>query len=445
MSNVLLISYDNDSFLPLFPQNIFYLMGALQKKKHNVGVWYQDIHHQPDEFVNQLLDQEYFDVVGIGFVAGYYPYQKVKKLSKIINAHKKRKRINFVLGGHGPAGAPEFFLNKMKADTVVVGEGENAICEIAEKGKRGIVRADSVNGDYPSLGCYNSFPMDIYRLNRCPTSKRTDFCMPILSSRGCKWNCSFCYRMRSGFHEREIEAIMEEVRYLHKNFAISHFDFEDELLMASQKRTEGICNAILGLPFKIKWDCNGRLNYAKTILLQLMKKSGCEYVNYGIESLNQKILNQMGKGLTLDMIHQGVEATLKSGLSPGLNLLWGFPMNTEQDLRDEVAFLKKYDPCDELRTIRPVTPYPGCRLFEEAVKNGLVKDAEDFYEHLHVNSDLIAVNFMDIPTKEAHRMLYDANKELIVNYSNKRIERNLRSAKSLYYDGDTSFRGFRAV
>ncbi len=445
MASILLISYDNESHLPLFPQNIFYLMGALQKKKHNVGVWFNDIHHQPDEFINQILDQEYFDVIGIGFVAGYYPYQKVKKLSKIINAHKKRKRVNYVLGGHGPAGAPEFFLNKMKADTVVVGEGENAICEIAEKGKRGIIRTDSVNGDYPSLDCYNSFPLDVYRLNRCPTSTRTDFTMPILSSRGCKWNCSFCYRMRSGYHEREIEAIMEEVRYLHKNFAISHFDFEDELLMASAKRTEGICEAILRLPFKVKWDCNGRLNFATSTILRLMKQSGCQYVNYGIESLSQKLLNQMGKGLTLNQIHQGVEETLKSGLSPGLNLLWGFPGDTEQNLRDEVDFLLKHDPCDELRTIRPVTPYPGCRLFDEAVGKGLAKDAEDFYENLHKNSDLISVNFMDIPTKDAHVMLFKANEELIKNYVAKKTKNTLDSASRLYLLGDTSFRGFRAV
>ncbi len=445
MSNVLLISYDNDSHLPLFPQNIFYLLGALQKKNHNVGIWFQDIHHQKDEFINQLLDKEYFDVVGIGFVAGYYPYQKVKKLSKLINSHKKRKHINFVLGGHGPAGAPEFFLNKMKADTVVVGEGENVICEIAEKGKKGIIRANSVNGDYPSLDCYGMFPLDVYRLNRCPTSKRTDFCMPILSSRGCKWSCSFCYRMRSGFHEREISAIMEEVRFLHNNYAISHFDFEDELLMASQKRTEEICEAILRLPFKAKFDCNGRLNFAKKSLLGLMKQAGFQYINYGIESLNKDILNEMCKGLTLEQIYLGVEETLKAGLSPGLNLLWGFPNDSEKNLKEEVKFLKKYDTCDELRTIRPVTPYPGCRLFDEAVRKSLVKDAEEFYETKHINSDLISINFMDIPTKDAHRMLYEANKGLIKNYIEKRTEKTLDLAERLYFEGDTSFRGFRPV
>jgi len=177
-----------------------------------------------------------------------------------------------------------------------------------------------------------------------------------------------------------------------------------------------------------------------------MKKAGCSYVNYGIESLNQQVLNQMGKGLTTSQIYEGVEATLTQGLSPGLNLLWGFPTNNGQDLKEEVTFLKKYDPCHELRTIRPVTPYPGCRLFKNAIDDGLVKDgAEEFYEKLHKNSDLISVNFMDIPTPEAHRMLMEANSELIENYMGKRGKKSLDAASKLYLLGDTKFRGFRDV
>jgi radical SAM superfamily enzyme YgiQ (UPF0313 family) len=251
--------------------------------------------------------------------------------------------------------------------------------------------------------------------------------------------------MRKGFHEREIPAIMEEIRFLKKNFNINHFDFEDELLMGSEKRTGELCEAINRLPFKVKWDCNGRLNYAKKDLLDEMKQSGCQYVNYGIESLNQKTLNEMGKGLTLDMIHEGVQNTLEVGLSPGLNLIFGFPGDTEKDLQDRKKFLLKYDPADELRTIRPVTGYPGCRLFDEAVDKGLVKNAEDFYENLHKNSDLVSINFTDIPTHEMNRMLYEVNSELYDSYLAKRRKKTLYTAEALYLRNDVSFRGWRPV
>jgi hypothetical protein len=145
------------------------------------------------------------------------------------------------------------------------------------------------------------------------------------------------------------------------------------------------------------------------------------------------------------MVFHGIESTIEAGLIPGLNLLWGFPLNTEQDLWEEVEFLKQYDQCHELRTIRPVTAYPGCKLFDEAKQGGLIRNAEDFYENRHQNSDLISINFMDYDDQEAHEMLYQANKELISNYFSKKLNISLKSAESLYLEGNTDFRGFRAV
>jgi radical SAM superfamily enzyme YgiQ (UPF0313 family) len=251
--------------------------------------------------------------------------------------------------------------------------------------------------------------------------------------------------MRPGFHERAVEAIIEEIKYLHDQIQINHFQFSDELLMSSEKRTEEICSAILALPFKIRWDSNGRLNFATQKTLSLMKRSGASYVNYGIESLNQNLLNQMHKGLTLEQITAGVEATLSCDLSPGLNLIWGFPGDTIENLNEAVKFISKYDPCHELRTIRPVTPYPGTDLYKLAIEQGLLKDAEDFYENKHKNSDLVSINFTDIPVEEMHGALYRANKELYINYQVKRANRLDKQMAGLYSGKDAGFRGYRDV
>ena len=446
MANVLLVSYDNDSHIPFFPINLAYLAASLKQAGHTVGGWLQDIHHGREEALTEILDTNPIDVVGLGFCGGYYQYAKAKKISQAVNAAKRRGVFRYVLGGHGPGADPEFFLEKMGADTVIVGDGEKAI-RTAAHGKKGVIQGEPWTKDEGPIEVYESplFPLMIYRMIRWPTSSRSDLCFPILSSRGCKWNCSFCYRMREGYHERAVPAIMEEVKWLYEHLAINHFQFADELLMGSEERTAEICEAILKLNFKIKWDCNGRLNYATPKVLESMKKAGCSYVNYGIESLDQKILNQMGKGLTLDRIYQGVEDTVRYGLSPGLNFLWGFPGDTVENLFAMVKFIKNNDPGHELRTIRPVTPYPGCRLFGEAVEKGLLTGTEDFYERVHKNSDLISVNFMDISLKEAHESLCIANIRLLNNYVENSRESQAMAARSLYLNGDVNFRGFRAV
>ena len=73
-----------------------------------------------------------------------------------------------------------------------------------------------------------------------------------------------------------------------------------------------------------------------------MKDAGCTFINYGIESLDQTVLNNMKKGLRPDMIEQGIKDTLKVGISPGLNFIFGKRDNRET-ITKAVNFLLKYD------------------------------------------------------------------------------------------------------
>lgn len=444
MAKVLLIVYDNTSYIPFFPQGIAYLGSALKQAGHEVDYWLQDIWHWPESKLTDLLDEVPYDIVGLGFVAGYYQHKKAIAISEAVNRSVNRHKFRYVLGGHGPAGAPEYFLNKLGADIVIVGEGEPGARSLWSSDIHYAKPMQDLEAYQPD---YNSFPMEVYRLIRWPTSKRTDFCMPILSGRGCPWHCNFCYRMVPGFRAREPKAVYEEMIMLNINYGINHFQFSDELFMSSEERVIIFCEYILGNASKwgYKWDCNGRLNFAKPGILKLMRRAGCEYINYGIESMDQDVLDRMHKGITVGMIHRGVIETIKAGISPGLNLLWGNIGDTTASLDKAVDFLLEYDPCDELRTIRPVTPYPGCELYEDAIKMGLLQEAEDFYKK-HVNSGLLTVNFMaDISDKEFHLQLNMANTKLIRNYYAKHCQGARSEANEFYKGRLPEFRGFRTI
>jgi hypothetical protein len=96
-----------------------------------------------------------------------------------------------------------------------------------------------------------------------------------------------------------------------------------------------------------------------------------------------------------------------------------------------------------MRTIRPVTPYPGSPLYYYAIEKGLLKDAEDFYENKHMNSDLLSVNFTDMNDDEFHHSLLEANTALLTNYFNKKLSNYIRQAEKLYLEKNVNFRGFR--
>ncbi len=290
---------------------------------------------------------------------------------------------------------------------------------------------------------YKLFPVEYYRLLRKPHAGYNDFVMSVLSGRGCPYRCTFCYRMDEGFRPRSSAGIVEEIRMLQSDFGINYIDFYDELLISSVARTKEICEAFIKSGLKFKWMCQGRLNFATPELLQLMKRAGCVFVNYGIESLDNTVLKKMKKGLTDKIITEGIEATIEAGISPGLNMMFGNYGDTKDTLKKSVDFLIKYDDGAQIRTIKPVVPYPGTELYYDAIKNGLIKDCEDFYDNKHLNADLLAVNFTEMSDDQFYECLMNENFRLIRNYCRNKEEKMIDEMRKLYEEKDTSFRGFR--
>ncbi len=458
---ILLVVYDNESYIHWFPQGLAYIAAVLLKNGHEVEIFSQDEFHYPEEHLTNYLDNNRFDVVGVGVIAGYYQYRKLLKISDAIN--KSKNRPFYIIGGHGPSPEPEFFIKKTQADAVVIGEGEITIVELMDaianhkslntvkgiafrEGEKLVIneRRQLINNiDTIPFPAYELFPIDYYKLLRLPHATNSDFVMPILSGRGCTFKCNFCYRMDKGFRPRSNESIIEEIKFLKQQYGITYIAFSDELLMSSVKRVVSLCEDFIKAQLNIKWDCNGRLNYATPEVLQLMKKAGCVFINYGIEAMDDQVLKNMNKALTTKQIIKGIEATLDAGISPGFNIIFGNIGDAKETLNKGVEFLLKYDDGAQMRTIRPVTPYPGSPLYYYAIEKGLLKDCEDFYEDKHINSDLLSINFTNMSDEEFHQCLLDANIKLISKYFNKKLSAVIEDAKKLYLSRDASFRGFR--
>ena len=287
---VLLVIYDNDDYIHWFPIGLAYIAAVLIRHGYDVEIYNQDMHHYPESHLQQYLDNNKYDVIGLSFIGGYYQYKKALKISEAINRSKNRPF--FIIGGHGPTPEPEFFLKKTGADAIVMGEGEITILELMEalKNKRTLhhvngmaFRYDNqviINEPRPLIDdidsipfpAYHLFPIQYYRLLRMPHCRKSDFVMPILSGRGCTFKCNFCYRMDEGFRPRSNESIIEEIKMLKRDFGITYIAFADELLMSSKERTISLCNDFIKHKIDVKWDCNGRLNLCQERCSQFDEK-----------------------------------------------------------------------------------------------------------------------------------------------------------------------------
>ena len=460
---VLMVIYDEGSFIHNFPLGAAYIAGAARKAGHEVEIYNQDIHHWPHDRLRQYLDAEVFDMVGVSMMAGYWQFAQLLEISDAINNSKNRPL--YVLGGAGASPDPYYFLGTTQADVAAIGEGEETIVDLLDalandrplSEVKGIAYRDGkdvfVNFereliedlDTIALPAWDLFPIDYYRLLPHESSSKLDFCMPALSGRGCPFRCTFCYRIDKGFRPRPNAGLIEEIGQLQDDYAITYIDLVDDLLMSSPDRTEDICQAIIDSGLKFKWSCNGRLNWVTSDVIKMMKRAGCVFINYGIESVDDETMKNMKKGLTLAMVIKGVETTREEGMSAGLNMIFGNIGDNLDTLRRAVEFLCQYDEGKQKRTIRPVTPYPGSPLYFTAIERGLLKDTKEFYEVKHLNSDLLAVNFTDLTDAEFHAALLEANTCLLEDYHEKQLKMEVAQATHLYKDLDVNFRGYRTT
>lgn len=452
---VLLIVLDKYSKINNFPLGIGYLASHM-RKYHDVKIYNQEVYHYSNQHLLDYLNDNNFDVVGMG-VYGYQQYRKCLEVCDVINKSKNRPCL--VLGANGPTAAPEHFLKKTKADFVVLGEGEivfenllngcdiqslNGIAYLNNNDQLVINSREELINDIDTIEfpAWDLFPMEHYVLNTHVAAQSTDRCMSILGSRGCPYNCYFCHKNFSGYRRRSVENIVEEIKELQHRYGVTHITFEDENLMASSQMAIQFANGILDSGINIDWNCMGRIGVAKPEVLKIMKKAGCKYINYGIESLDQNVLDLMNKKQKVEDINEGIENTLNAGIYPGLNMLWGSLGDNDETIKKNTEFLIKYNSDKQVRTIKPVTPYPGTEFFRIAVKKGLLKDVDDFY-HKYQNSDRMTVNFTDVSDDKFYELLFKSNKAVVESYYQRVSNNVVEGFRKCYFENDINFRGPR--
>jgi len=296
---------------------------------------------------------------------------------------------------------------------------------------------------------WSLFPMEKYtNCMKLYDFKENDKALGILTSRGCINRCNFCYRMERGIRLRSMDNLVEEMRLLGERYGVNYFPMYDELFNFPKKRILEFKEAIEKNNLKIKYSCNARVDIFDEESAIWLKESGCKLLNFGFESSDQNVLNLMKKNTTVEQNIRALEIARKVGVGMGLNFIWGNKGDTAKSLRGNVDLIKKYNTYDQVRTIRPVTPYPGCDLYYEAVEKGLLSGPEDFFNKFK-NSDLLTVNFTDIPEDEFYKLLFEANKDLITDHYMHTVgnmdeaNRLIQSFSDLYFEGKTDFRGAR--
>ncbi|MGB9022701.1 MAG: radical SAM protein, partial [Candidatus Bathyarchaeia archaeon] len=284
---------------------------------------------------------------------------------------------------------PEETLQNSCFDIGVVGEGELTMVELVDKLQSGqsldnvrgivyrergrvrrnparpyIVDLDSV--PFPARHLLS--PLDVYRPT--PSAHR---CLPqatMITSRGCPYNCTFCDRsvFGSAYRTRSARNVVDEMEMLVEKHGAKEIRFWDDTFNIDARRVIQICEEIRARGIDMPWTCLGRVNHMNVEVLRAMAESGCWQVDYGIESGNQRLLDGIAKGITLDMIRTVAKMTGRAGIKMRGFFMLGLPGETEETMRQTIEFAKTLDLSAAVFHI--TTPFPGTKLYETVLESG---------------------------------------------------------------------------
>lgn len=192
----------------------------------------------------------------------------------------------------------------------------------------------------------------------------------VMTSRGCPNKCSYCLWPNVYFKHkvrfRSVENIVDEIEWLIKNYNIKEIFFDDDTFNTSKERVKAICKEIINRNIKILWSCSARVDKIDIEMLNLMKKSGCKLICFGAESASQETLNKIHKGITVEQIKSAVKLTKEVKIITHLNFMFGFPWETEQDIKDTINFALELNP--DTVQFSLVFPHPGSKMFYDALE-----------------------------------------------------------------------------
>jgi radical SAM superfamily enzyme YgiQ (UPF0313 family) len=340
----------------MIPQLALHILEGLTPPEHHVKIVEEE-----NEALN--LDEE-CDLVGISCMTSnspraYYLAQEFKKRGKSV-----------ILGGVHPSILPEEALQH--ADSVVVGEAEGVWEQLLEDFQNGKLQRKYYNPK-PQLDRY------IPKKYGKPNQKKLFHVIPVMTTRGCPYNCEFCcvgHLFGKQIRHVPIPNIVRDIEDSHGKV----FIFLDDNLIARPKYAKQLFRAIK--PLNIKWGGQASVSFVHDIeLMQLAAQSGCVALFFGVESVSEAQLKTMRKSIKeIGKIEQAIKKVKDLGIGFHASMIFGFDNDTRAVFSDTLEFLLRNKVSSASLNI--LTPYPGTKIYEQFKSEGrLLTTNWKHYDH----------------------------------------------------------------
>jgi len=375
------------------PLGIAYLAAVARQGGHNVKIVDLNI----EKKALDKIDLNYFDVIGITADTPRY-YEAIRIAEEIKKTDKP-----IVMGGYHVTFLDEEALSTGFVDVIIRGEGEHIFLNLlnaweSNTGLKNILGISYVeegkiirNKDAPPPQNLDKLPFPARDLLPISKYKNTLNGVPsanLITSRGCPYNCYFCASSKFGgikWRSRSAKNIVNEMEILYNDYGYRAFEILDDNFTLNKKRIFAFADELEKRNMTdIIWWCFARVDtIAKNEgMVKRMAEVGAYRVFLGLESVNENVLDNYGKGIEHNQQKEAINILKKYGIGIHGSFIIGDMNETKDMVMKTVNWAKKMNP--EIAQFSLLTPFPGTQLYDDMKKeNKLLHNDWRLFDALH--------------------------------------------------------------
>ncbi len=306
--------------------------------------------------------------------------------------------VPLLLGGVYATLVPQHAQKTVQPDVLIRGEGEPQIRNVLAQ------YFDDLPDGTPNPDNLDTYPLPAYDLYPRLRS------LPILTSRGCPFRCTFCasFLVAGKFRKRAPEAVVEEIAGYYRRYHVRDFAFYDDALFVDKNRhiisiLEGLLS--LGLPLRFHTPNGLHAREIDADLARLMVETGFQTIRLSFETANPERLRDMNSKVTPDDLANAVDSLEAAGFPRKrieVYVLVGLPGQSPDEMVRSILLVHRLGVKMRLANFSPI---PGTVEWERAREAGLVDDETDL---LWTNNSVFGYR-----VGEAHQQQLDALARLV--------------------------------
>ena len=219
----------------------------------------------------------------------------------------------------------------------------------------------------------------------------------VITGRGCPFNCIFCTANRYYGKKQRIRSpknIVDEIEGIITKFGISDIGMWNDTFTFNKEQVKGLAREIMKRGIKIDWFCNSRVDTIDEEMIMLMAKSGCKVITFGVESLDERILKNIKKGINARQVEDAVRLCRKYRIKSQLHIIFGLPGETKETLNKTINETLRINPY--YAQFYCAVPFPGTEFREYVLEKGYMEYAK--WERYEINNAL--VSYPNLSSKE---------------------------------------------